>query len=137
MTEATPTVPPGVDPTKPSVARIYDYLLGGTVNYEVDRAAGEQLRDMFPPIQEWAWVNRGFHQRAARWLAGEAGVEQFLDIGSGLPTQNNTHEVVRAVNSGAHVVYVDNDPIVREHARGLLDNTPHTTFVEADFREPD
>ncbi|MGH3490543.1 MAG: SAM-dependent methyltransferase [Actinopolymorphaceae bacterium] len=78
--------------------RVYDYLLGGTENTAADRFAAEQIKALLPELEDWAWCNRGFHQRAARWLAAEAGITQFLDIGSGLPAQNNTHDVVHAVN---------------------------------------
>lgn len=130
-------VPPGVDPNTPSVARIYDYMLGGTTNYEVDRMAGQQLEAMFPELRDWAWCNRGFHQRAARWLAGEAGITQFLDLGSGLPTGNNTHQVVQQVNPKAKVVYVDIDPLVEAYAHQLLAEVDNTIFVPGDVRDRD
>lgn len=129
-------VPDGVDPTRMSVARVYDALLGGTHNFEVDRQAVEHMKRLFPDIVQWAWGNRGFHQRAARWLASEAGVRQFLDIGSGLPTQNNTHEVVHSVAPGSHVVYVDIDPMVAAYANSLLAGADNTVFIQGDLREP-
>src|SRR5579875_4064792 len=94
MTEET-VIPPGVDPAIPSPARIYDYVLGGTHNFASDRAAAERIREMTPDLADAAWVNRGFHQRAARWLAAERGIGQFIDIGSGLPTMGNTHTAVQ------------------------------------------
>ncbi|HEX4657474.1 MAG TPA: SAM-dependent methyltransferase [Streptosporangiaceae bacterium] len=133
----TSRIPPGVDPTKPSPARIYDYVLGGTHNFPVDRAAAERIRVQSPDLQDAAWVNRGFHQRAARWMAGDHGIRQFIDIGSGLPTHSNTHGVVQRAIPQAHVVYVDNDPMVRAYAAELLSADETTAVVTADLREPD
>jgi hypothetical protein len=133
----TPRVPPGVDPTKPSPARIYDYVLGGTYNFPVDRAAAERIRAQSPDLKDAAWVNRGFHQRAARWMAAEQGIRQFIDIGSGLPTQSNTHGVVQKVIPEARVVYVDNDPMVRAYAGEFLSGNGTTAVITADLREPD
>jgi hypothetical protein len=135
MTEAE-RVPPGVDPLTPSAARLYDYYLGGTNNFQVDRDAAERMRTLMPELSDAAWANRGFHQRAARWIA-ERGVRQFIDIGSGLPTTGNTHDAVQQVNPGARVVYVDNDPMVAAHARGLLAGDGSTRFILADLRDPD
>lgn len=129
-------VPAGVDPTQPSVARIYDYYLGGDHNYEVDRAVGARMAETFPEIRDWAWCNRGFHQRAARWMAEGAEVDQFIDVGSGLPTQNNTHQVVQQVNPDARVVYVDIDPLVSAHAADLLSGVPNAAFAVGDLRRP-
>jgi hypothetical protein len=134
--EEPPPVPPGVDPAVPSPARLYDYYLGGTINYPADQDAAERIRADLPEISDMAWANRGFHQRAARWLAAERGISQFIDIGSGLPTQGNTHEVVREAAADARVVYVDNDPMVRAYAGQLLTDSRLTTFVFADLREP-
>ncbi|WP_020578131.1 SAM-dependent methyltransferase [Actinopolymorpha alba] len=120
-----------------SVARIYDYLLGGSNHREIDRQAAEQIKLLFPELEDWAWCNRGFHQRAARWLTSELGISQFLDIGSGLPTQNNTHEVVQAINPAARVVYVDNDPMVAEQATKLLQGVDGTVFIPGDLRDSD
>ena len=137
MTEVTEelAVPPGVDPDVPAPARLYDYYLGGSSNYQADRDAAEEVRKLIPELTDAAWANRGFHQRAARWLA-EQGIGQFLDIGSGLPTVGNTHEVVQQVNPDALVVYADNDPIVLAHAAELLGRTGRTTVVLADLRDP-
>lgn len=129
--------PPGVDPTAPSPARLYDYYLGGTSNFQVDRDAGERLRASLPELTDAAWANRGFHQRAARWMAATHGIRQFIDLGSGLPTQGNTHEAVGSIASDARVVYVDHDPMVRVHARELLNGTRSTALIEADLRDPD
>ena len=116
----TPHIPPGVDPGKPSPARLYDYYLGGTTNFPADREAAERIRADLPEISDLAWANRGFHQRAARWLTEQRGIRQFIDISSGLPTQGNTHEVMQNVSKRATVVYVDNDPIVLACASALL-----------------
>jgi hypothetical protein len=130
-------VPPGIDPATPSPARLYDYYLGGTNNFRADRDAAEQIRARMPELADAAWANRGFHQRAALWMAGTAGIRQFLDIGSGLPTQNNTHQAVHRATREARVVYVDNDPLVRAHASALLVDAGETRFVTADLRDPD
>ncbi|HEX9538916.1 MAG TPA: SAM-dependent methyltransferase [Streptosporangiaceae bacterium] len=135
MTEAD-QVPPGLDPGIPSPARIYDYLLGGENNFPADRAAAEQIMQAVPEIRDAAWSNRGFHQRAAKWIA-ERGVRQFIDIGSGLPTVGNTHEVVQQVAPGARVVYVDNDPLVRLHSEALLADTSTIKVILGDLRDPD
>ena len=135
MTEAD-QVPPGLDPGIPSPARIYDYLLGGENNFPADRAAAEQIMQAVPEIRDAAWSNRGFHQRAAKWIA-ERGVRQFIDIGSGLPTVGNTHEVVQQVAPGARVVYVDNDPLVRLHSEALLADTSTIKVILGDLRDPE
>ncbi|HEY3951788.1 MAG TPA: SAM-dependent methyltransferase [Streptosporangiaceae bacterium] len=135
MAEPEPT-PPGVDPSTPSAARLYDYYLGGTNNFQVDRAAGEQLRAAMPDLFDAAWANRGFHQRAARWMARQHGVRQFIDIGCGLPTQGNTHQALRKDAADARVVYVDIDPMVRDMAGDLLEDDSHTKFIIADLRDP-
>jgi hypothetical protein len=128
--------PPGVDPARPSTARIYDFLLGGEDNFEADRAAGQMLKSRAPELADSAWANRGFHQRAAKWIA-EQGVRQFIDIGSGLPTVGNTHEVVRRVAPDARVVYVDNDPMVLAYGKALLGDDRNATVILADVRDPD
>src|SRR5258708_4796301 len=134
MTE-TEQAPPGVDATRPSPARLYDYFLGGTTNFAVDRAAAEHLKAAAPDLIDAVWANRGFHGRAAVWLA-ERGIRQFIDIGSGLPTQNNTHEAVHKVAPEARVVYVDYDPMVAAHADALLADDGTTTLITADLRDP-
>jgi hypothetical protein len=126
----------GVDPARPAPARIYDYLLNGKNNFASDRDAARRIMALVPEIRDCAWGNRGFHQRAARWIA-QRGIQQFIDIGSGLPTVGNTHDVVRAVDGGCRVVYVDNDPMVPEHARDLLAGCAGTTVILGDLREPD
>jgi hypothetical protein len=133
----SPLVPPGVDPTRPSPARIYDYVLGGTYNFQVDREAAERIRAQSPDLADAAWVNRGFHQRAARWMAARHEIRQFIDIGSGLPTQGNTHGVVQEAIPDAHVVYVDKDPMVRAYASEFLSSDGTTAVITADLCEPD
>ncbi|GAB2950119.1 SAM-dependent methyltransferase [Nonomuraea fastidiosa] len=129
------SAPSGIDTSKPSVARVYDYMLGGKDNYEVDRQVAAAALKIAPDAPQAAMANREFLRRTVRYLAGEAGLRQFLDIGSGLPTQGNVHEVAQSVRPGAHVVYVDHDPIVLAHGRALLAVDETTTFVDADARE--
>lgn len=126
-----------VDTGKPQSARMYDYFLGGKDNYPVDWEAAEKVISLFPAVRQMARVNRDFMHRASRLLA-ERGVSQFLDIGTGIPTRPNLHQVVQEINPRARVVYADNDPIVLRHAEALLHSTPEgsTTYVEADVREP-
>jgi hypothetical protein len=133
----TGQVPAGVDMSRPSVARMYDYFLGGTHNFPVDREAGDKLKAAAPDVEDTAWANRGFHGRAARWMASERGIRQFIDIGSGLPTQRNTHEVVREILPDARVVYVDIDPMVFVLSDDLLDERGTTAVIEADLKDPD
>jgi S-adenosyl methyltransferase len=129
-------VPPGVDATRPSPARMYDYILGGTNNFPVDREAVEKMRAATPDSVEGMWANRGFHGRAAVWMARQ-GIRQFIDLGSGLPTQNNTHQSVHRVIPDGRVVYVDIDPMVAAHADALLADDGTTTLITADLRQPD
>ena len=117
-------------------ARIYDYYLGGKNNFPADRALAEQILAIAPESRDNAQVNRAFLRRAVRFLAGEAGIRQFLDIGSGLPTQGNVHEVAQAAAPGASVAYVDNDPVVLTHGRALLTGD-HLAIVRADLRDPE
>jgi hypothetical protein len=128
-------IPPGVDPAKPAPARIYDYLLSGESNFQSDRDAAKRIMALVPEIKDCAWANRGFHQRAARWIAGR-GIRQFIDIGSGLPTVGNTHDVVRSVGANCRVVYVDNDPMVRTQSAQLLNGTTGVTVILGDLRDP-
>ncbi len=127
--------PAGVDPTVPSVARMYDYLLDGKDNFAADREAAARILQLSPNAKEVAQANRAFLGRAVRAVA-EGGVRQFLDIGTGLPTQENVHQVAGLVSPGSCVVYVDNDPIVLVHARALLAETADTIVVEGDMRDP-
>ncbi|WP_262379714.1 SAM-dependent methyltransferase [Nonomuraea sp. PA05] len=131
--------PQGIDPTVPSVARMYDYYLGGKDNFAADREAAEQImrlaREAGSDVREVALANRGFLIRSVRHIA-ESGVRQFLDIGAGLPTQDNVHQVVQRVAPGSKVVYVDNDPIVLTHAQALLADNPDTFSVQGDLHRP-
>ena len=122
---------------RPWVAGMYDYYLGGTANTAVDRAAVERIRAVLPEIGEAAWATRGFLQRAVKRMAVDWGIRQFIDLGAGLPTQRNTHQVVAEVTSGARVVYVDIDPRVIERGRLLLAGLDGTTVVQGDLRRPD
>ncbi len=130
---------PSFDTGIPQTARIWNYWLGGKDNFAVDRQVGDQVREAFPKIVENARADREFLVRAVRYLAGEAGIRQFLDIGTGLPTANNTHEVAQSVAPDSRIVYVDNDPLVLVHARALLTSKPEgvTDYVEGDLREPE
>ena len=121
------------------VARVYNYWLGGKDYFAADRAAGEQAIKAFPDIVLSARANRAFLARTVRFLAGQAGIRQFLDIGTGIPSANNTHEVAQSVAPDARIVYVDNDPIVLTHARALLTSDPvgATDYIDADLREPE
>ncbi|MGK5738561.1 SAM-dependent methyltransferase [Micromonospora sp. URMC 103] len=128
-----------IDTSVPHSARIWNYWLGGKDNFEVDRMAGDQVRAIFPAMVETARESRAFLSRAVRYLAGEAGIRQFLDLGTGLPTADNTHEVAQRVRPESRIVYVDNDPMVLAHARALLVSTPEgmTQYLHADLRDPD
>ncbi|MEV0405411.1 SAM-dependent methyltransferase [Actinoallomurus sp. NPDC050550] len=127
--------PPGIDVKTPSPARIYDVFLGGKDNYAADRAAAQVAIDAGPDIPRAARDNRAFLGRAVRF-AIESGIRQFVDLGTGLPTQGNVHEVAQSLAPDAHVVYVDNDPIVLVHARALLPPSNTTAVIQADLREP-
>lgn len=133
---ADPAVPSGIDHLVPSPARIYDYMLGGTFNFQADRDAADRAMAQVPELRDIIMANRGFHGRSARWMA-ECGLAQFIDIGSGLPTVGNTHEVVRAVNPAAKVVYVDIDPMVAACASELMFSPADTRVLVADVRDPD
>ncbi len=128
-------VPEGVDPALPSPARLYDYYLGGTANFESDRKMAEQIRRLVPEIADAAWANRGFHGRAAVWMARQ-GIRQFIDLGSGLPTQNNTHQAVSAAAPGSRVVYVDIDPMVAAYGSALVAPGGRTAVITGDVRDP-
>lgn len=128
-------VPVGVDTTRASIARVYDAALNGKDNYEVDREVLAQVRTVAPQVNDLAWANRDFLIRACRFLV-KSGIDQFLDLGSGLPTAENTHQVVQRVNPQSRVVYVDNDPSVLVHARALLAGNSRTRIAEADIFRP-
>jgi S-adenosyl methyltransferase len=129
--------PPDLDTGVANPARIYDVWLGGKDNFAADREAAQAVIEVFPAIIPGVQANRAFLGRAVRYLAGEAGIRQFLDIGTGIPTKGNVHEVAQAVAPESRIVYVDNDPIVLTHARALLSSTPQgaTSYIEADLRD--
>jgi S-adenosyl methyltransferase len=129
-------VPPEVDRTVPSIARVYDYVLGGKQNFAVDRSAGDALLRAVPDTQVLAQDNRALLRRVVRHLVGDTGVRQILDIGSGLPTNGNVHEVAREIAPETRVVYVDRDPMVLAHARALLADDDSTEVITADIRDP-
>lgn len=126
-----------IDAKVPTAARMYDHYLGGKDNYAADRAACEQLDKVVPSTRRLAVNNRRFLQRVVRTLAEEHGIRQFLDHGSGLPTQDNVHQVAQRHDPSAHVVYVDNDPMVLVHGRALLEQDERTTVIHADLRDTD
>ncbi len=126
----------GIDTSVPNVARIYDYILGGKDNFAADRKAAHQLLDALPDIAGTVRDNRSFIGRVVRFLAGEAGVRQFLDLGAGLPTQDCVHELAQAIAPDARVVYVDNDPVACSHGQALLGPGDRVGFVLGDLRRP-
>jgi hypothetical protein len=125
-----------IDLSTPSVARVYDYLLGGMHNFAVDRELGRRLERELPGTRQAAWANRSFLRRAVRYCAG-LGIDQYLDIGSGIPTEGNVHEIAREVLPEARVVYVDIDPVAVLHGRALLADDPLCAAVHADLHQPD
>ncbi|MBV2363003.1 SAM-dependent methyltransferase [Streptomonospora nanhaiensis] len=128
---------PTIDTTKPSIARVYSYYLGGKDHFPVDREMANYAEDVVPGVTELALGNRAFVQRATRYLAAERGMRQFLDIGSGLPTDGNVHEIAHESIRDARVVYIDKDPIVQAHARALLTDNATTTVLAEDLTEPE
>ena len=134
MTEA-PHVPPGVDPTVPTAARIYDWMLRGKNNFPPDQEAGKKIVAASPELADSAFANRGFHQRAAKYIA-ERGIRQFIDVGSGLPTVGNTHEVVQKIVPDVTVVYVDNDPMVQLHSEDLVSGEERIGAILGELRDP-
>jgi S-adenosyl methyltransferase len=136
ITAVTPSVPTdGLDTSTAHQARVYDYWLGGKENYAADRAAGDAVMQAYPGIVAAVRAQRAFLGQAVRFLAGEAGISQFLDIGTGIPTSDNTHEVAQATAPEARVVYVDKDPVVLAHAHALLTSGPRgaTDYIDADL----
>jgi S-adenosyl methyltransferase len=129
----------GFDARVAHPARVYDYWLGGKDNFEADRIAGEETIAAYPAIRASARANRAFLARTVRFLTAEAGIRQFLDLGTGLPTASNTHEVAQAIALESRIVYVDNDPLVLSHARALLTSSPEgvTAYLDADLRNTD
>src|SRR6266851_3764238 len=138
-TGSTGLMEPRIDTAKPHTARIYDYYLGGTDNFAADRRTAERALQSWPAVRSAVRENRAFLGRAVRFLVAEAGIRQFLDIGTGLPSANNVHEVAQGLVPSCRVVYVDNDPIVLAHARALLTSSPEgkTAYIQADLREPE
>jgi len=132
-------LPPEIDTSVPHPARIYDYWIGGKDNFAADRETAEKVAAHIPAVRTMARENRAFLGRAVRFLAAEAGVRQFLDIGTGLPSVNSVHEIAQRIEPSARVVYADNDPLVMAHARALLTSSPEgrTAYVQADFRDPE
>jgi S-adenosyl methyltransferase len=130
------SAPSGIDTRIPNMARMYDYALGGKDNFAADREAVEKLFSFSPENRDVPRANRRFLGRAVRFAAAQ-GVRQFLDVGTGLPSQGHVHEIVAETDPGAHVVYVDNDPVVVSHARALLTDSDSVTVVQADVREPE
>ena len=130
---------PVIDTSVAHPARIYDYWLGGKDNFAADREAGELALKAYPELAQAVQSNRAFLARAVRYLTGEAGIRQFLDIGTGIPAASNTHEVAQQEASDTRIVYVDNDPIVLTHARALLTSTPEgaCAYIQSDLRDPD
>jgi hypothetical protein len=132
-------VPQGIDISRPHSARMYDYFLGGKDNFAIDRETADTALRSLPTLRMGVRENRAFLTRAVRYLAGEAGIRQFLDIGTGLPSASNTHEVAQAIAPDSRIVYADNDPLVLAHARALLTSAPEgrTAYINADLREPE
>ncbi len=124
-----------LDLSRPSPARLYDCFLGGTDNYAVDQAAAARIRAVFPGLSDAAWANRGFHGRAAAWMA-RRGVRQFIDVGPGLPTMDNTHQVIQRIDPNSRVVYADNDTQVVLHSEALLAGRGNAAVIQADLRDP-
>lgn len=129
-------IPPEIDTSRPSAARMYDYAIGGKDNYEIDRRAVQEVGKLVPDFQACAHANRGFLIRAVHTLAREHGVDQFIDLGSGIPTSPNVHEVAQVHRPGAKVVYVDNDPIVMTYNRALRAPRPGVLALDHDMRQP-
>lgn len=127
----------GIDQTKASVARVYDFLLGGTHNFAVDRDMARTLEAIEPKARLLAQANRAFLRRATRYLVAEAGIDQFLDIGSGIPTQGNVHEIAQGANAEARVVYVDLDPVAVAHSKAILTTNLGATAIQGDLTQPD
>ncbi|MFH0176958.1 SAM-dependent methyltransferase [Streptomyces cacaoi] len=139
QTTATAGTPGRIDTSKPHSARFWNYFVGGKDNYEVDREIGDHIKEIFPGLVDVAVTSRHFLGRAVRYLAGEQDIRQFLDVGTGLPTADNTHQVAQRVAPDARIVYVDNDPVVLAHANALLTSTPEgrTAYLDADLYDPE
>jgi trans-aconitate methyltransferase len=127
-----------IDTTAPNVARVWNYLVGGRDNFETDRKAARALIAVCPVMEEVGPASRAFHRRVVEFLAGEAGIRQFLDVGTGMPTAGNTHDIAQEIAPEARIVYVDNDPVVLSHARAVLTSCSQgaTSYIDADARDP-
>ena len=136
MTVEPGWVPPETDTTKANVARVYDYWLGGDHNFQADRDVARTIIALDPNFRTAVRANRAFLGRAVRFLAGQAGIRQFLDIGSGIPTENNVHQVAQDIAPGSRVVYADNDDVAVAHSRLILQDNPNAAIIQADLREP-
>ena len=136
MTVEPGWVPPGIDTTKANVARVYDYWLGGDHNFQADRDLARTIIALDPNIRTTMRANRAFLGRVVRFLAGQAGIRQFLDIGSGIPTENAVHQVAQDTAPGSRVVYVDNDDVAVAHSRLLLEGNPDAAVIQGDLRDP-
>lgn len=135
MSNGDTSIPKNIDVNVPSVARMYDYYLGGKDNYPADRVACEQLLEHVPSTKVLAVNNRRFLRRVVHHLASEYGIRQFIDHGSGLPTQDNVHQVAQLVDRDSRVVYIDNDPIVLAHGKAILEENDRTAVIQADMRD--
>jgi len=135
LVERPSWAPEDVDLDRPSIARVYDYYLGGTHNFAADRAFAQAVLESMPDLRAAVHGNRAFLRRAVRYLSGQ-GVRQFIDLGSGIPTAGNVHEIVQVTAPGSRVVYVDNDPVAVAHSRAILDGVPNAAVVAADLRRP-
>jgi len=135
--ESESTPPPRLDTSTSHSARVWNYLLGGEDNFAADREVGDMIMQLFPDIAHIARLQRRFQARAVRYLADEAGIRQFLDVGTGLPTANNTHQIAQQIAPESKIVYVDNDPLVLVQAHALLTSAPDgmTSYIEADVRD--
>jgi SAM-dependent methyltransferase len=135
----TQQLPPEIDTSVPQSARVYDYLLGGKDNFPADRALGDKIIELVPTIRTQVRAQRAFLRRTVHYLTAEAGIRQFLDIGTGIPTAGNVHDVAQAIAPESRVVYVDNDPVVLAHSRALLQRSPEgqLAFILADLRDPE
>jgi S-adenosyl methyltransferase len=130
-------IPAGIDTSKANIARVYDYWLGGDHNLRADQDAARVMIAVEPNIRMIARANRAFVGRAVRFLAAEAGIRQFIDVGSGVPTAQNVHQVAQGITPGAKVIYVDNDPEAVSHSKLILEDNPDTAIIEADLRDPE
>ncbi len=134
---SSPPLPPDIDFTQPSIARVYDYALGGKNNFAVDRAVADEVLRTMPETRQLVYHNRLVLRRAVRYLVAEAGIRQIIDIGSGLPTMGNVHEIAHAIDPRIRVVYVDSDPVVLAHGRALLADNNTTTVILGDMLRPE